>query len=299
MMLCANIKVSAADVVDMEIGGGHRTVCVFDQAIEIMSNDYILILPNNDTLRMDIMLNGTVTKGLKSLRISKVDKDSVLLEEGSHIIKCSSEEQVNSVGTQLSQQTSVSQIKMDKMTGVGNAVYTVEENGQIKDSSGNVVNQNNFPVRTTSIKEEIKQFEEKVDERIKAKQEEESKPVYVPQPEPEKVVEKKAEVTDKNKDDTNKSETIEKEIEGKDEQAHDSDPSTANPVPIKEPDPQSDHIDDTPDQVDKNSDTPQTPNTNTNVTENGGTSGTASEPTGGTPSTASADIPEAGGHDLP
>ena len=135
MMLCANIKVSAADVVDMEIGGGHRTVCVFGQAIEIMSNDYILILPNNDTLRMDIMLNGTVTKGLKSLRISKVDKDSVLLEEGSHIIKCSSEEQVNSVGTQLSQQTSVSQIKMDKMTGVGNAVYTVEENGQIKDSS--------------------------------------------------------------------------------------------------------------------------------------------------------------------
>ncbi|WP_026505677.1 hypothetical protein [Butyrivibrio sp. NC3005] len=198
MMLCANIKVSAADVVDMEIGGGHRTVCVFGQAIEIMSNDYILILPNNDTLRMDIMLNGTVTKGFKSLRISKVDKDSVLLEEGSHIIKCSSEEQVNSVGTQLSQQTSVSQIKMDKMTGVGNAVYTVEENGQIKDSSGNVVNQNNFPVRTTSIKEEIKQFEEKVDERIKAKQEEESKPVYVPQPEPEKIVEKTSESSEDN-----------------------------------------------------------------------------------------------------
>ena len=126
---------------------------------------------------------------------------SIWKEEGSHIIKCSSEEQVNSVGTQLFQQTSVSQIKMYKITGVGNAVYTVEENGQIKDSSGNVVNQNNFPVRTTSIKEEIKQFEEKVDERIKAKQEEESKPVYVPQPEPEKVVEKKSESSkDNNKE---------------------------------------------------------------------------------------------------
>ena len=184
LVIGARVSVKAADITEKDVEGGNRSISVYGTAIEIVSKDFIMIIPNNKTLRVDVMINGEVTKGLVELRISKVNHDGVFLEEGSNIINCSSKEQVQDVANQLSKQTSVSVISQEQIKGSGDAVFTIAEDGKIKDANGKEVNKNIFPVRTNSIKEEIKQAEERIEERIKTRQEEESKPVYVPAPKP-------------------------------------------------------------------------------------------------------------------
>ena len=169
MILSTYIVASAAEPSERVVEGSRHSVYAFGKSVVLIVEDTIEIVPNNDTKMIDVMIDGKVFTGLGSLKMQTTEDNKVIPEEGSIILQCDSQEQVqelkDKVAAGLENNTPVESIA-ELVEGQENtAAFMIDESGNLVDNNGKAVTDSAAP------KVEIKSISEAYEEVVEEQQE--------------------------------------------------------------------------------------------------------------------------------
>ncbi len=174
------LLVSAAEVsnqvVSVQQDQKQHSVAVFGKSVAIVYADgRSEIIPNNETGRIDVMIDGKLTKGVGTVAIPVSQRANMVLEEGSFIVKGISEENATALKSAvidaLANDAPITEISVlaGEQSVQGSTTYTVGEKGSIQNVDGKVVTNTGISVKSTDTA--YTEFSEAVETSIREEQE--------------------------------------------------------------------------------------------------------------------------------
>lgn len=145
--------------------GKNHSVCVFGTSLALIAEDGSMeISPIGGLTGVDVMIDGVVTKNVISLDAPAGQKNKMVLDENSIIVKNATPESSDSIKQQISEMYAAGATSIDLTALTNVTAYKVDETGSIQNASGNVVNANITGIEVQSSSEAYSSFEEEIEE---------------------------------------------------------------------------------------------------------------------------------------
>lgn len=152
LIMAPAAHVYAAEISDKIIevqqneGSGHQNVIAFGKSIAIIYPDGRMeIIANNPSGRIDVMINGKVTKGIGTVIVSAQNRTNIILEENSFVVSNVNEKQADELKKiilkNLSDDKSVESLTViESQESLQNInAFTIGKKGELQNSEGTVV----------------------------------------------------------------------------------------------------------------------------------------------------------------
>ena len=173
--VCAAPPAAAPIEMSVKQDGKAHNVYVFGQSLALISTDgSIEISCMGSVGRVDVMIDGVLTKNVASIDIPASQKTKMVLDENSIIVKNVTAESGKAVKKQISDAyaSGAASINLASLSGV--TAYKVNTDGQVEDSSGKAVTSNAIGVSVSSTEAAAVSFAEEMKEIEIAEQEAEA-----------------------------------------------------------------------------------------------------------------------------
>ena len=121
--------------------------------------------------RVDVMIDGVLTKNVASIDIPASQQTKMVLDENSIIVKNVTAESGEAVKKQISDAYASGAASIDLASLAGVTAYKVSTDGQVEDASGKAVTSNEIGMSVSSTESASVSFEEELKEIENAEQE--------------------------------------------------------------------------------------------------------------------------------
>ena len=179
--LALPVTVSAAPTtaapieVSVKQDGKVHNVYVFGQSLALVSTDgSIEISCMGPVGRVDVMIDGVLTKNVASIDIPASRQTKMVLDENSIIVKNVTAESGAAVKKQISDAYASGKASVDLASLAGVTAYKISTDGQVEDASGKAVTSNVIGVSVSSTEAVSESFAEEMKEIKIAAQEAEA-----------------------------------------------------------------------------------------------------------------------------
>lgn len=173
--VCAAPPTTAPIEMSVKQDGKTHNVFVFGQSLALISTDgSIEISCMGSVGRVDVMIDGVLTKNVASIDIPASQRTKMVLDENSIIVKDVTAESGAAVKKQISDAYASGAASVDLASLAGVTAYKVSESGQVEDASGKAVTSKAVGVSVTSTEAASVSFEEEMKEFEIAEQEAEA-----------------------------------------------------------------------------------------------------------------------------
>lgn len=163
--VCAAPPATAPIEVSVKQDGKTHKVFVFGQSLALVSTDgSIEISCMGSVGRVDVMIDGVLTKNVASIDIPASQQTKMILDENSIIVKNVTAESGAAVKKQISDAYASGAASIDLASLVGVTAYQVSADGQVKDASGKAVASNVIGMSVSSTEAASASFEEEMKE---------------------------------------------------------------------------------------------------------------------------------------
>lgn len=140
--------------IEMSVTQDGRThkVFVFGTALALAYTDGSIEISNMGSVgRVDVMIDGNLTKNVSSIDIPAGQKTKLVLDEGSVLVKNVSAEAGEAVKKQINASYAAGASSVDLSSLAGVAAYKINANGALENTAGNVVSANAIGMSVTSV----------------------------------------------------------------------------------------------------------------------------------------------------
>ena len=173
--VCAAPPTTAPIEMSVKQDGKTHNVFVFGQSLALISTDgSIEISCMGPVGRVDVMIDGVLTKNVASIDIPASRQTKMVLDENSIIVKDVTVESGKAVKKQISDAYASGKASVDLASLAGVTAYKVSEGGQVEDASGKAVTSDVIGVSVSSTEAVSVSFEEEMKEIKIAEQEAEA-----------------------------------------------------------------------------------------------------------------------------
>ena len=173
--VCAAPPATVPIEVSVKQDGKAHNVYVFGQSLALVSTDgSIEISCMGPVGRVDIMIDGVLTKNVASIDIPASQQTKMLLDENSIIVKNVTADSGKAVKKQISDAYASGTVSVDLASLAGVTAYKVSADGQVEDASGKAVTSDVIGVSVSSTEAASESFAEEMKEIKIAEQEAEA-----------------------------------------------------------------------------------------------------------------------------
>lgn len=170
--VCAAPSTTAPIEMSVKQDGKAHKVFVFGQSLALVSTDgSIEISCMGPVGRVDVMIDGVLTKNVASIDIPASQQTKMVLDENSIIVKNVTAESGEAVKKQISDAYASGAASIDLASLAGVTAYKVSTDGQVEDASGKAVTSNEIGMSVSSTESASVSFEEELKEIENAEQE--------------------------------------------------------------------------------------------------------------------------------
>ena len=167
MVAFAAPPTEAPTEMSIEQDGKSHSVYVFGTALALVFEDGNIEISNMGPVgRVDVMIDGVVTKNVASVDIPAGQRTKMALEEGSVILKNVTAESAESVKKQIDDAYAAGATSVDLASLTNVTAYKVNEDGDIENTSGKTVPANTLGVSVASVDTTVESFGEVMEEII-------------------------------------------------------------------------------------------------------------------------------------
>lgn len=147
--------------------GKSHSVYVFGTALALFSTDGSIEISSMGAVgRVDVMVDGVVTKNVASVDIPSGQKTKIALEEGSVIVKNVTAESGEAIKKQISDSYAAGATSVDLASLTDVTAYKVNEDGGIENADGKAVSNNALGISVASVDATAESFAEVMEEII-------------------------------------------------------------------------------------------------------------------------------------
>lgn len=147
--------------------GKSHSVYVFGTALALVSTDGSIEISSMGTVgRVDVMVDGVVTKNVATVDIPSGQRNKIALEEGSVIVKNVTAESGEAIKKQISDAYAAGATSVDLASLTGVTAYKVNEDGGIENADGKAVSSNALGMSVASVDATAESFAEVMEEII-------------------------------------------------------------------------------------------------------------------------------------
>lgn len=147
--------------------GKTHKVFVFGASMALVSTDGSIEISNMGPVgRVDVMIDGTLTKNVSSIDIPAGQHTKMVLDEGSVVVKNVSAESVEAVKKQINDAYSADAGSVDLAALANVTAYKVNENGTLVNTAGNTVSSTGIGMTVSSVDAASTAFTEEITEIV-------------------------------------------------------------------------------------------------------------------------------------
>lgn len=147
--------------------GQNHNVYVFGTALALVSTDGSIDISSLGPVgRVDVMIDGVVTKNVASVDIPTGQRTRMALEEGSVVVKNVTAEAAETIRTQVEAAYAAGTASADLTPFTDMAVYKVNAAGDIVDANGRAASAGTSEMSVSSVSAAAETFTEVMEERI-------------------------------------------------------------------------------------------------------------------------------------
>lgn len=169
--VCAAPPAAAPIEMSVKQDGKTHRVFVFGQSLALVSTDgSIEISCMGPVGRVDVMIDGVLTKNVASIDIPASQETKMVLDENSIIVKNVTAESGAAVKKQISDAYASGTASVDLASLAGVTAYKVNADGQVEDASGRAVSANAIGMSVSSTEAASASFTEEIREMEIAEQ---------------------------------------------------------------------------------------------------------------------------------